>query len=415
MSRHFELLGLPAHADAIAVRRAYARALRGIDPAVEPAAFARLREAYEAARAWCEQQASPDAAPAWQSPDAPGSGPGSDPDPGPDPDPKAEAEAEETSAAGAGSPGASVPVSAPTSASPIATAAEDTVRLAWQFAADVSARGPAAIPSLLDDALAALRMQYIDGPGQFEEHVIDLIGLQRIAWRADVFAAAEARFHWDEVGHLAGLDGRGRWVELVLAQRQGWLGLDAGRQAGWHALLLRAEQGLDEKTTRRWPDIAPLCGRFPEWLGLYVSSGTIDAWKSAFAALPAATRDEYTRRAPEAQAYMAVHLVQAHATRRQRSAHQAIAVFVLALMVGVVNLISSGARHSAPAAVTPWTMGPETATQCAELYRALDTPGALEQAPATVAATLKERAHRCALAGRWHAPAPIAPITQPPG
>lgn len=390
MSRHFDVLGLPAHADAIAVRRAYASALREIDPAVEPAAFARLREAYEAARAWCEQQASPDETEAPPPPDAH------------DPESMSVSKSAPETETEATSPGAEPADASP---SPPVTAAEDTVRLAWHFAADVSARGPAAIPSLLDDALTALRMQYIDGPGQFEEHVIDLIGLQRIAWRADVFAAAEARFHWDEVGHLAGLDGRGRWVELVLAQRQGWLGLDAGRRAEWHALLLRAEQGLDEKTTKRWPDVAPLFERFPEWLGLYLSSGTVDAWKAAFAALPPATRDEYTRRAPEPQAYMAVQFMQAHAIRRQRSANQAIAVFVLALVVGVINLISSGARHSAPVTVTPWRMPPDTAAQCAELYGALEKPGALERTPAQVA-MIKERAHRCALAGHWHAPQP---------
>lgn len=51
-----ELLSLPPHADERAVRRAYATRVKLIDPATDPAAFARLREAYEAARAWAADE-----------------------------------------------------------------------------------------------------------------------------------------------------------------------------------------------------------------------------------------------------------------------------------------------------------------------------------------------------------------------
>ena len=45
----WSVLGLDADADAGSIRKAYAARLKAIDPDVDPAGFARLREAREAA------------------------------------------------------------------------------------------------------------------------------------------------------------------------------------------------------------------------------------------------------------------------------------------------------------------------------------------------------------------------------
>ena len=70
-----EWLELPPHADERAVRRAYAIRVKLIDPALDPAGFARLREAYEAARAWAADEdheaATPVATSAPRAPAAP--------------------------------------------------------------------------------------------------------------------------------------------------------------------------------------------------------------------------------------------------------------------------------------------------------------------------------------------------------
>lgn len=387
---HLELLGLPAHADALAVRRAYAVAMRQLDPETDPAGFARLREAYVEARAYCEEAwataaetATPDALPLHDAPAKPSAADG------------VEAAANDDS-------------SPPAAASP-AVAVDHTVTLAWRFAADVGARPPETIAALLDDVVAELRMQYIDAPGQFEEHLIDLVGMQRIAQRAHVFAAAEARFHWNEVGHLAALDERGRWIEIVLAQRETWLAMDATRRSAWMDLLAHAEERLDTAAIRRWPEIQQLQERFPAWLSLHVLTETLEAWQRHFDALPPSMRQEYTQRAPDASAYLAATLLEARKAKERRSQWQAAATFVLALAMGALTMIFNASKHAPSATWNTMPIHNDTPAQCSEIYARLNARGDVPNArpvPLNELDELKVRGHRCALAGHWHAPAP---------
>lgn len=381
MHWHLEALGLPAHADLVAVRRAYAAALRGIDPATDPAGFARLREAYEAARMWCEQADTAVATEVEQAP--PDSGSSSSP---------AGQEAE------AGTPPPEQEATRPH--------VDPTVTLAWRFAADVGARRAEAIPELLEEALVELRTQYIDAPGRFEEYLIDLLGLQRIGHRAAVFAAAEEQFHWREVGHLSALGQRGQWIELVLAQREDWLTLAEDRRQAWLELFARAEARLDSSLLRHWPEMLKLQERFPAWLSLHVSGETLQAWQAAFDAQSPSARDAFTRMAPPETAYLPA---QARATRRTkvRSTSWHVGTFALLLFWGLTHFVSIALHNGVSLSLPQWMpSGPaDTPRQCEELYARLDKPDAFANVPTEEVAQLKSRGERCARAGHWRAPA----------
>jgi hypothetical protein len=393
---HLEALGLPAHADRVAVRRAYAAALRRIDPAVDPRGFAHLREAYEAARAWCEAMAADADAVTKEAP--------------------VEAPAEATREAIqeiADPPSGHAPADIATPPEEdveqneaVGSAADPTIALAWRFAADVDARMPDEVATLLTQALAEVRTQYIDAPGRFEEHLIDLIGLQRIAHRAAVFAAMEDQCHWREVGHLASLGERGRWIETVLVQRDAWDQLASGWREAWLARFIRAEARLDRSLLRDWPDVARLHQRYPAWIGLHLSAATLSAWQALFDAQSPSTRDELTRMAAPDSAYLPARVAQARQRSGQRSARLTVSGFVLAALVGIANLVVTGLRQGGSPAHGYTPMPTDTPRQCVELYVELDKPDALEGRSSEDIQRLKTRADRCADAGHWHPPAP---------
>jgi hypothetical protein len=387
---HLEALGLPAHADRVAVRRAYAAALRRIDPAVDPRGFAHLREAYEAARAWCEAMAADAAATTVAGPTAPTP----DGDDGIAPRPAIDVPAEV-----AVTPDGDAEVDAA-----VAPATDPTVALAWRFAGEVATQSPDEVATSLMQALAEVRTQYIDAPGRFEEHLIDLIGLQRITHRAAVFAAMEEACHWHEVGHLASLGDRGRWIETVLVQRDAWHELASDWRDVWLARFVRAEAHLDRSLLRHWPDVARLQQRYPAWIGLHLSMATLQAWQALFEAQPADTRDEWTRMAAPASAYLPARVARARQRSGRSSASLTIGGFVLAALVGIANLVSTGLRHGGAASYGNASVPADTPRQCVELYVELDRPDALKGlSPADVQRT-RTRADRCADAGHWHPP-----------
>lgn len=368
MHWHLEVLGLPAHADLVAVRRAYAAALRGIDQAADPAGFARLREAYEAARAWCEQAgAAEETAPA-----------------------EVPTSLDEGSADGGATP--EQPEAQPF--------VDPTVTLAWRFAADVGARRTEAAPQLLEEVLVYLRTQYIDAPGRFEEYLIDLLGLQRIAHRAAVFAAAEEQFHWREVGHLTALGQRGQWIEVVLAQREEWLALPEDRRRAWIEMFAQAESSLDLSLLRRWPEMKRLNERFPAWVSLHVSADTLQAWQTAFDAQPASMQDTYRRMAPPASMYWPQRPAPVRRRWRERLTMWPVAGFFLFLLGNSAHYLLNAERIAPTTAWTPH----DTAEQCAALYLRMDRPDAFAGLDDEEIAALKERGAHCASDGHWHPP-----------
>jgi hypothetical protein len=263
-----ELLELPPHADERAVRRAYAVRVKIIDPATDPAAFARLREAYEAARAWVAEddhdvavELSPSAV-----------------------EPTVETDAVEAEAAGDSTAAPAVVAVNPQ---------EEALRLIDWLATRIAYGETSEIQRELEACTARLRLQYIDAPGIFEEVLIDRLARGLLRKRAYVFDLATQHFHWQEIGHLAALGPRGMWIEAVESQRMVWNGIAPIFRANRLSLIEGAEASkgaLPEQIVRRWSEVRDDFRRFPSYLGLYLEPTRQQEWASRYDALPAPER-----------------------------------------------------------------------------------------------------------------------------
>lgn len=368
---HLEALGLPPHADAVAVRRAYAMQLRLIDQASDRAGFQRLREAYQAALAWCDEH-------------SPADEPASDTAP-------------------------------PTSVDVVAIHATEQPGPGKDEAADEAMRGlreamrhadEAAIAGLLDHALASLRHGYIDAPGQFEDLLIDAMRAYAIDRRPALFDAASLAFHWHEVGRLRAGDPRAAWIARVHAQAEDWLALDAGWRSTWVALLTRAQAGIDDYTVRRWPDIGRLYERIPDWLTLYLTPAQLQSWQDAFEGLPPSTREEYIQRAAPVTALSPQR--KGHTPRRGRfrvpPLAWAVSWFALMLFYLIANGIFTASKQGRSEPLPHFNEPPLTPRECVELYARFDTPDAFAGMAPDEVVHAKRRAQQCALAGHWRPP-----------
>jgi hypothetical protein len=270
-----ELLELPPHADERAVRRAYAIRLKRIDPAIDPEGFARLREAYEAARIWVADE---------------------DHDVAVQPSPTVVTEPSTATLAGEQvTPHEEAPTDE-TSAQPAVVAInpqEQATRLVDGFATRIAEGANEDVRQELEACTAELRLQYIDAPGIFEDVLIDRLARGLIGKRVAVFAHATDIFHWQEIGHLAALGPKGMWIEAVESQRMAWATLPPLVRENRLALIERVEATkgvLPTQIVRRWFEVRDDFRRFPAYLGLYLTPLIQQKWASHYDALPIAER-----------------------------------------------------------------------------------------------------------------------------
>ena len=322
-----ELLQLPPHADERAVRRAYAMRLKSIDPATDPAAFAHLREAYEAARAWAADEDHEVLA------ELPSSGPREEPLPAFEP-PVAEA----------------APVQAEL---PTVDPVEQAASLVDRFAERIARGSRGDVRGELELCTAELRLQYIDAPGIFEEVLIDRLARGLLEKRAVVFTHASEHFHWQEIGHLASLGPKGAWIDAVESQRMIWISqAKVPGRANRFSLIEQADAargGLPMEIVRRWFDVRDDFQRFPAYLGLYLTVQRQHEWAASYDALPA----------PVKQA------IEARARKRwwrlpgRASLVRAWGWFFLAMAAGLIYLLQSAA-----------TIGPSRSSTTGPVVRA---------------------------------------------
>jgi hypothetical protein len=244
-------LGLDASASDRDIKRAYAERLKTIDPATQPAAFAQLREAFEAARAWAAANTSDVAEPPMAPFEAGVAAPPADTD---------------------------------------AESAMDALREALATRADVPAS------QLLAETMAYLGTRQLDARHAFETLLIDAIASQGIIRRAGLFPSASETFAWQQTGGSARGPQADAWLERATASLATWQGFPEKRRRVLLPLLKQAAREnaqLSPETLHGWPRIAAVMPYVGEYVRLHVDDDVLAHWKAAFNALPAAERGQY--------------------------------------------------------------------------------------------------------------------------
>ncbi|KAF1008316.1 MAG: hypothetical protein GAK28_01297 [Luteibacter sp.] len=372
-----QVLGLSPYADRAAVRKAYAMALRQIDPGIDPQGFARLREAYETACLWCEQERTTEAPddtprhppPTERHPDAPQ-----------DEDVPTQDDADAVEA------------------DPRADARRDAAILMDGFVAGARRGSAVDATDLLDRTVIALRQRYIDAPGELEERLIDLLARQELPHRHALFETASRLFHWEDIGQLGPLGQRGEWVEHVLAQRNVWMRLTESRRKQWLERIGRARRPIDGALVRHWPDMEQLQSQYPHWIGLHMDHDVRLAWKAAFDALPASTQKNHRQSGATAAAFRPV--VDKPSARRRVPLRRLGWIVLLYALMQIYRAIAD------QGSISEWfSLGSrDTPATCAELYRRLSRSDVFAGLSRDEIRELTSRGERCERQGDWHAP-----------
>lgn len=351
-------LGLPPYADVSAVRRAYAHALRAINPEAAPDDFARLREAYEAARTWCEQS---DDEP--RSPDHAQSLPPRTGD-----EVHAEHPSETTEA----------------------DARQAAVLLGDAFVAEARKTDAVGAVAALERTVASLRTRYVDAPGEFEERLIGLLATGELPHRAALFEAATRLFQWEDIGQTAALGQGGRWIEQVFTQRGVWMQLAESRRKQWLALIARISLPVETRLVRYWPEIEALCRQYPLWIGLHLDAAVRDGWREAFEALPPSTKADYRKSGATPEAYRPVVK-----KPRRRFRIPGYGLWLIAWLAFQIVKAVVGAYH---------TSVEDTPRTCLDLYHQLSRADAYAGLAADEIRELKDRGEWCLRNGYWQEP-----------
>lgn len=346
-----ELLALDADADERAVKRAYAARLKQVDPGADPAGFARLREAYEFARAWVSQQpAVDDASPVVQA-----------------------------------SMPAAAPVQRVVNEDPHAAA----TRLAERFIRRVRYGEQADFASELEACAAELRRQHIDAPFLFERILLDAMVNARMRRRAYVFDTLRAHFGWHEYMHLASLGPAGAWIDAIEQQRQAFETLPPLAQKDLRSWLVRygeSSSPIPDDVALAWPRVSEALARFPRYLGLYLTEARRTEWQQRCAEAQSAAEGNAEAEARRMKAYKASrHRRSVSVSWFSRFGLGFLVLWVFHALVSLPGVTAPAASAAAPATasrshVAPHILGRTEAERsraflCMATIDQIDAPG----------------------------------------
>lgn len=264
-------LGLDRDADAGAVRKAYARQLKQLDPARDPDAFQRLRENYEFALAWVQKLGNP--------PPRPTAAPIGIDVPTPSAAPVVSVEADEG------------PTSPPADAAPDPAADAEAVfsSMAGRFAACVDED---MAQHALELALADPRLLNFDARHAFEWRIGRVLMEGWQAGHEFLFVAACRIFAWEEDRRsLQGFGPLGRALDAAITEKLMFYRQPPDQFQRQRALIRRLRQA--ETPDLRWFEqnlglLLGLARRYPHWLQIIAPMQRLKEWeREAAERLPA--------------------------------------------------------------------------------------------------------------------------------
>lgn len=334
-------LGLDDTADARAIKRAYAVRLRQIDQVTDIDGFNALHRVYKAAQAWAERHVTQDVA---------------------EETPSVETSTGETMDAGTQTFMAMNDQHARVIAAP--REPDSRVRDAsqeqptWRDPAEAARSAFEALRVDLADqqnAIVALGRQYrllgdehLSAPLLFEILVIDHLLRGGITQRLALFHAAQKRFAWSDVMHLADLKARGAWVMQVQKES---LAVDALRQSIAPALELieMREAGhidrIQGRALKCWPDLRSAIQAYPRYFSLCLSQADATEWEQTYMQLARVAEPRSTPESGVPPTYSPA----AHRARRGTApggnAKPAIGISAFFGVFMLIRLISSFGSH----------------------------------------------------------------------
>jgi hypothetical protein len=249
------VLDLSPNADAAAVRRAYAARLKKIDPALEPAAFGQLREAYEAALAWLAKPEHPDDVPAHASGCA---GHINSPETAiPSPDPE--------------DPGIAASDALEVLRQRMLELHEDDVDVAFDLVRDI------------------LRSRHVDARAHFELLLVETLRQGRMPKGWAVFHEAVLVFGWRENEQRTALGEAGHWIARAIHQSEAWYRMSRPQRLRWLAVVEegRAEKAsgeLPSRIARRWREVARSAAPLPEFTAIMLPPDLAWRWRTQYEA-----------------------------------------------------------------------------------------------------------------------------------
>jgi len=249
------LLGLDAHADLAAIRRAYATQLKLIDQEREPAAFARLRDAYEAAQEWLTQT-------------------------GAKVSPETQAKA-----------GSSWPIREPSVSEPAISLSEALYLAHHQLKEALQTPPGADFPTRLETIVDELCTVAPELYEPFAWQLLDALASQRTPHRFEVFNAATQLFKLHHIPTNPPDPGIALWLDATSSELAAWAREPEHVRRSQLTIL---QELLEESVSAdHWPELEALFECYPHMCLLIVDSDKVANWRYTMAqANPAQRRDQ---------------------------------------------------------------------------------------------------------------------------